>query len=163
TWRLTFLKRSDPEYDIESKPALRVNNFYSDTLYQPFLYGSMGMEQFAKVENIARCKSLSLDEFINKYAKPNLPVIITDVVTQWPAFRKWSMEYLVEKYGDIVFRAEAIDIKLKNYVRYAMNTMDESPLYLFDKNFGNSCEGILEDFSVPDYFTEDFFNVFCKD
>ncbi|CAG8460494.1 3654_t:CDS:2 [Acaulospora colombiana] len=159
TWRLTFLKRSDPEYNVNTGHALCMDNFYSDTLYQPFLYGSMRIEQFTSVENIDRCKNLSLDDFINRYAKTNLPVIITDVVTKWPAFGKWSMEYLVEKYGEILFRAEAIDIKLKNYARYSADTTEESPLYLFDKNFGNYCEGILEDFSVPDYFSEDFFRV----
>ncbi|CAG8456328.1 4864_t:CDS:2 [Ambispora leptoticha] len=104
-----------------------------------------------------------MDAFIAEYAKPNKPVIITDVVTKWPAYKKWTMDYLVEKWGDVVFRAEAIDIKLREYARYAANSnMDESPLYLFDKNFAEKCYGIENDYSVPEYFAEDFFKVLDK-
>ncbi|CAI2188621.1 6410_t:CDS:2 [Funneliformis geosporum] len=162
SWRKTFLKRSCSEYnlDIFLKPAIHLTDFYSDTLFQPFLCSSTGMNSYLGVENIDRRSNLELNEFIRKYAIPNKPVIITDVVTKWPAFEKWNMEYLVEKYGDVTFRAEAIDIKLRNYAKYCKNTMDESPLYLFDKEFSDKCDGIIDDFSLPEYFEEDFFNIF---
>ncbi|CAG8785458.1 24291_t:CDS:2 [Gigaspora margarita] len=161
TWKLTYLKRSDPKYDVDSfiKPAINVTHFYSDILFQPFLYSSTGMDQFLGIETIDRRSNLSIDEFNTNYAGKNRPVIITDVVTQWSAFQKWTMKYLLEKYGDINFRAEAIDIKLKNYAQYSVNTLDESPLYLFDKKFGEKCNGILEDFFIPEYFCQDFFNI----
>ncbi|GBC05241.1 hypothetical protein RclHR1_06120005 [Rhizophagus clarus] len=160
TWKLTFLKRSYKEYCLEqAKSTIHLTNFYSDTLFQPFLCSSTGMEAYLGVENIDRRSNLELSEFIKEYAIPNKPVIITDVVTKWPASRKWNMEYLVEKYGDVLFRAEAIDIKLNNYANYYKNTMDESPLYLFDKEFCKKCDGIDDDFSVPEYFEEDFFSV----
>ncbi|CAG8546309.1 6878_t:CDS:2 [Funneliformis caledonium] len=162
SWRVTFLKRSCSEYnlDIFLKPAIHLTDFYSDTLFQPFLCSSTGMDSYLGVENIDRRSNLELEEFIRKYAIPNKPVIITDVVTKWPAFEKWNMEYLVEKYGDVIFRAEAIDIKLRNYGDYCKDTMDESPLYLFDKEFCDKCDGIIDDFSIPEYFEEDFFNIF---
>ncbi|CAG8840230.1 24165_t:CDS:1, partial [Racocetra persica] len=165
TWKLTYLKRSDPKYDVDSfiKPAVNITHFYSDVLFQPFLYSSTEIDQFLGTETIDRRSNLNMEEFNSNYAAKNRPVIITDVVTQWPAFQKWSMKYLVEKYGDVPFRAEAIDIKLKNYVQYSMNTLDESPLYLFDKKFGEKCNGILEDFFVPEYFCQDFFNILGQD
>ncbi|CAJ0767392.1 1369_t:CDS:2, partial [Entrophospora sp. SA101] len=120
----------------------------NDVLFQPFLCSSIELDQqYLGNETIDRRSNLTMDEFINEYAIPNKPVIITDIVTNWPAFKKWSLEYLVENFGDVKFRAEAIDIKLKNYIQYAKNTMDESPLYLFDKNFGDTCNGLLQDFS----------------
>ncbi|CAG8554871.1 18934_t:CDS:2 [Dentiscutata erythropus] len=161
SWKLTYLKRSDPKYDVDSfiKPAINVTHFYSDILFQPFLNSSTGVDQFLGIETIDRRSNLSMEEFNTNYAAKNRPVIITDVVTQWPAFQKWTIKYLVEKYGDIHFRAEAINIKLKNYVQYSASTLDESPLYLFDKKFGEKCNGILEDFLVPEYFSQDFFNI----
>ncbi|CAG8591558.1 21785_t:CDS:2 [Cetraspora pellucida] len=165
TWKLTYLKRSDSKYDVYSfiKPAVNVTHFYSDVLFQPFLYSLTEVDRFLGTETINRRSNLSMEEFNSNYAAKNRPVIITDVVTQWPAFQKWSMKYLVEKYGNIQFRAEAIDIKLKNYAQYSANTLDESPLYLFDKKFGEKCDGILEDFFVPEYFSQDFFNILGHD
>ncbi|RIA98447.1 hypothetical protein C1645_685850 [Glomus cerebriforme] len=168
TWKITFLKRSCREYYLDPvlndrKSAIYLANFYSDTLFQPFLCSSTEIEAYLGVENIDRRSNLELSEFIREYAIPNKPVIITDVVTEWPAFKKWNMEYLVEKYGDVIFRAEAIDIKLRNYAKYCKSTMDESPIYLFDKEFCKKCEGIVNDFSVPEYFEEDFFSVFGED
>ncbi|CAJ0831953.1 8519_t:CDS:2 [Entrophospora sp. SA101] len=148
TWKHTFLKTSSlfkeniGKNKITSKPTtttVHLNNFFSDVLFQPFLCSSIELDQqYLGNETIDRRSNLTMDEFINEYAIPNKPVIITDIVTNWPAFKKWSLEYLVENFGDVKFRAEAIDIKLKNYIQYAKNTMDESPLYLFDKNFGDT-------------------------
>jgi hypothetical protein len=48
----------------------------------------------------------------------------------------WSTERLVAKYADVTFRAEAVDWPLSTYVDYMENSRDESPLYLFDRSFG---------------------------
>lgn len=53
----------------------------------------------------------------------------------WPAYKDWSIEYLLERYGETSFRAEAVDWPLKTYVEYMNNNTDESPLYLFDRSF----------------------------
>ena len=42
---------------------------------------------------------------------------------------------MLQKYGDVKFRAEAVDWPLKIYVDYMNNNQDESPLYLFDRSF----------------------------
>lgn len=36
---------------------------------------------------VPRRSGLTVNEFIEEYVKPNKPVILTDVVTQWPAVR----------------------------------------------------------------------------
>jgi hypothetical protein len=63
------------------------------------------------------------------------PVVITDVVTKWPAFGKWDMDYLVKKHPDVVFRAGPIDLTLDRYWKYASQTKEDAPLYLFDKQY----------------------------
>lgn len=60
--------------------------------------------KWCKVEHIDRRQNLSYEEFYENYAKKNIPVVITDVVTEWPAFQKWSREYLLEKFGKIKFK-----------------------------------------------------------
>ncbi len=46
-------------------------------------------EEWLQVENIPRCANLSAEDFRRRFELPNLPVILTDVVTKWPAFEKW--------------------------------------------------------------------------
>lgn len=163
TWRATFLKRSDPEYDtsmiLKNRDQMKLKGFYSDVLFQPFYCAAIGMEPYTAVENIDRRSGLSLKDFIQEYEQPGKPVIITDGAKHWPAMAKWSTEYFLKTWPDAVLRAESVDVEVKNYFKYAQGTKDESPLYLFDKKFGERCEGILEDMEVPVYFREDFFGM----
>ncbi|CAO3573910.1 unnamed protein product [Mortierella alpina] len=163
TWRATFLKRSDPNYDttmiLQNRDAMKMKNFYSDVLFQPFYCAAIGMEPYTAVENIDRRSGLSLEQFIEEYEKPGKPVIIADEAKHWPAMTKWSTDYFLKTWPDAVLRAESVDVTIQNYFKYAQGTKDESPLYLFDKNFGERCQGILEDMEVPKYFREDFFGM----
>jgi len=45
------------------------------------------------------------------------------------------------------------------YCRYADNTIEESPLYLFDKTFADKLAQLGADYTVPEYFSEDLFSV----
>ncbi|KAF9294069.1 hypothetical protein BGZ88_004515 [Linnemannia elongata] len=163
TWRATFLKRSDPEYDtsmiLKNRDQMKLKGFYSDVLFQSFYCAAIGMEPYTAVENIDRRSGLSLEDFIQEYEQPGKPVIITDGAKHWPAMTKWSTEYFLKTWPDAVLRAESVDVKVENYFKYAQGTKDESPLYLFDKKFGERCQGILEDMEVPVYFREDFFGM----
>jgi len=49
---------------------------------------------------IERVEAPSKEEFFGRWVKENRPVILTGVGNRWPAFSKWSPEYLVEKAGD---------------------------------------------------------------
>ncbi|KAF9201575.1 hypothetical protein BGZ49_008189 [Haplosporangium sp. Z 27] len=161
SWRATFLKRSDPTYDtsiiIQNRDQMKLKTFYSDVLFQPFYCAAIGMEPYVGIENIDKRSQLTLEQFIEEYERPGKPVIITDGARHWPAMKKWSTEYFLKKWPESILRAESVDMTLTNYFKYAEGTNDESPLYLFDKNFGERCEGILEDIEVPQYFREDFF------
>ncbi|KAK2153919.1 hypothetical protein LSH36_281g03066 [Paralvinella palmiformis] len=54
---------------------------------------------------ILQCKIINSDdigpeEFFHEYIKQSRPVIIKNAVVNWPAWHKWSQEYLWEKYGN---------------------------------------------------------------
>ncbi len=38
--------------------------------------------------------------FATRYVAANKPVIITDALSDWPAMRLWSSEYIAEQAGD---------------------------------------------------------------
>ncbi|KAF9436077.1 hypothetical protein BGZ76_004895 [Entomortierella beljakovae] len=163
SWRATFLKRSDPTYDtsliLQNRDQMKLRTFYSDTLFQPFYCAAIGMEPYVGIENIDRRSQLTLEQFIEEYERPGKPVIIADGAKHWPAMNKWSTEYFLKNWPEAVLRAESVDMTLTDYFKYSEGTRDESPLYLFDKKFGERCQGILEDIEVPPYYREDFFGM----
>ena len=49
--------------------------------------------------HVPRRANLSSQEFPELYYSQNKPVILTDVITKWPAYRKWDLDYLAHRYG----------------------------------------------------------------
>lgn len=55
--------------------------------------------QVYDVNVVPRISSLSAQEFHQFYYVRNWPVVIEDVVAEWPAMRKWDLKYLRERFG----------------------------------------------------------------
>ncbi|MGK4003910.1 cupin-like domain-containing protein [Sorangium sp. So ce1036] len=51
---------------------------------------------------IPRRSGVSAAELRDVFIAGNIPVILTDVVTRWPAFGRWTPAYLAEHFGDVV-------------------------------------------------------------
>jgi hypothetical protein len=49
---------------------------------------------------IERRHRLSRAEFLEDYYSPNRPVVITGMMDDWPAMRKWNLDYFTEQFGD---------------------------------------------------------------
>ncbi|KFF09300.1 cupin-like domain-containing protein [Chryseobacterium luteum] len=47
------------------------------------------------VDNITR------EEFLEKYLKPRRPVVMKNMARNWPAYQKWTMDYVKEVVGDV--------------------------------------------------------------
>lgn len=131
SWRATFLGR--PAADLLAIDC----NLCSDALYRPFFCSQLDLSPFVSripLRNcIPRLADLSQADFSSSWS--NRPFILTEPVRAWPVFSSWCQESLLDKYGDVEFRAEAVDWPLRLYVEYMNNTHDESPLYLFDRDF----------------------------
>ena len=41
------------------------------------------------------------EEFVEKYLKPRRPLVIRNMARRWPAFEKWSLDYMKSVVGDI--------------------------------------------------------------
>lgn len=109
---------------------------------------------------ILRLSNLSASEFTNDWT--NKPFILTAPVREWPAYREWSTEDLLRKYGQVEFRAEAVDWPLKTYVDYMNDNQDESPLYLFDHAFVEKMNLLVgeepkAEYWAPECFGKDLF------
>ncbi len=103
-------------------------------------------------------KNLTTAEFIERFEKQNIPVVITDGVADWPAFAKWSNEYITKSCGTAKMRATSaaapipVSFTAEEYFQYAAQTQEEAPLYLFERNFASIAPNIDSDYSVPKYF-----------
>jgi Cupin-like domain len=134
----------------------------SDVLYRPFLCANTPLHPYVsripKANEIRRFDNLSCTDFDARWV--DKPFILTKPVTEWPVFKSWSTKYLLEKYGDVLFRAEAVDWPLSKYIDYMEHNTDESPLYLFDRSFAEKMDivaGEEGDYWAPTCFGEDLF------
>jgi len=52
------------------------------------------------LQNIPRIKTITKKDFFNNYFKPQKPVVIENFIEDWPAYSKWSLDYMAEVAGD---------------------------------------------------------------
>ncbi|MCB0372631.1 MAG: cupin-like domain-containing protein [Muricauda sp.] len=52
------------------------------------------------LEQIPREKTLNKKDFIQKYFKPQKPVVIERFIEDWPAYSKWNLDYIKDVAGD---------------------------------------------------------------
>lgn len=49
---------------------------------------------------IPRVKTLSRDAFLRDYFKPQKPVVIENFIEDWPAYKKWNLDYIKQVAGE---------------------------------------------------------------
>ena len=117
--------------------------------------------------SVERCSRLSVQEFHERFEQPNIPVVITDVATEWPLFKilRGRFANLSDKKEELVragcpltapLRCEYTNMDLDDYVHYATEQNDERPIYMFDAEFGNVLD-VERLYTVPEYFARDDF------
>jgi Cupin-like domain len=121
------------------------------------------------MDTIDRIEAPTIEFFIENYLKPNKPVIMTGVTDKWPAFSKWTPEYLAELSGDRPLNitrmingdyvnSENCDMKLGDYIKELDKMTDDGDkLYLGELPMAQYLPELLEDVNPPAYFdkTED--------
>jgi hypothetical protein len=88
-WKQTFLRATLGAAAPRHRPQ-RVAGVYSDLLFQPWLCASLRLKpRWLARDNIDRRAGLSVEDFVREYEGPNRPVVITDVVPTWDAFKRF--------------------------------------------------------------------------
>lgn len=58
------------------------------------------MKEPMRLVEIPREKKLSKADFLEKYYRPQKPVVIEELIEDWPAYQKWTLDYIKEVAGE---------------------------------------------------------------
>ncbi|BEV05216.1 MULTISPECIES: cupin-like domain-containing protein [Chryseobacterium] len=104
---------------------------------------------------------ITQEEFIEKYLKPRKPVVIKNMARKWPAYQKWTMEYMKEVVGDVEvplydsskadpaapINASAAKMKFGDYIDLIQKEPTDLRIFLFDPI--KFAPKLLEDYISP--------------
>lgn len=115
------------------------------------------------VRTVDRIANVSRQEFVEKYLKPQLPVVLTDVATSWPAMNRWNLKYLEEKYANHNVLVEYYptgerygaytyrDMTVGEYIRRVTGEPDQrKSYYLADTRLDTTLPESVGDIGIPD-------------
>ena len=106
-------------------------------------------------------EDISQEEFRKKYLIPRKPVVIRNMAKNWPAYQKWTMEYMKETVGDVEvplydsskadpsapINASAAKMKFGDYIDLIQREPTDLRIFLFDPI--KSAPKLLEDYLSP--------------
>jgi hypothetical protein len=115
------------------------------------------------LEQIPREKTLTKQEFIHKYFKPQKPVVIERFIEDWPAYSKWDLDYMKEIAGDKEvplyddrpvkhdegFNEPHAKMKMADYVELLKSGPTKYRIFLW--NILKEVPELQKDFSYPDF------------
>jgi len=100
------------------------NGTGDDLKYQKLAWMFATLQKCAAVSKtstiVERRDKLSRDEFFEEYYARNRPVVITGQMEKWPAVKRWTLDFLKEKYGKVSVEIQG---KRTNDPNYEMNSI----------------------------------------
>ncbi|NHF60551.1 cupin-like domain-containing protein [Flavobacteriaceae bacterium TP-CH-4] len=119
------------------------------------------MGQF-KISPVTRVAHISKKDFVENFYKPQIPVLITGLTKDWPAYEKWKLDYIQERAGGQIVPlynnepakdkqsvyAPAEEMKLYDYIEILKT--QPTDLRIFFYNILKEMPELLKDFEYPD-------------
>lgn len=115
------------------------------------------------LSQIDRVKTITKEDFINKYFKTQKPVVIENFVEDWPAYTKWNLEYIKQVAGDKTvplyddrpvdykegFNEPHAKMKMTEYVDLLKSKPTKYRVFLW--NILKEVPELQKDFNYPDF------------
>ena len=115
------------------------------------------------LSQIDRVATITKEEFLQNYFKPQKPVVIERFIEDWPAYKKWNLDYMKEVAGDKVvplyddrpvdykdgFNEPHAKMKMSEYVDLLKRQPTKFRIFLW--NILNEVPILQKDFSYPDF------------
>jgi len=114
------------------------------------------------LQQIDRVKSISKTDFIQNYVKPQIPLVIENMVDDWPAVSKWNFDYIKENVGHKVvplyddrpvdykdgFNEAHAKMKMSEYIDLLQKEPTRYRIFLY--NVLKEVPELQNDFDYPD-------------
>lgn len=113
------------------------------------------------LQQIPRVPSITKDDFVKNYLKPQRPVVIEKLTEDWPAYEKWNLAYIKKLAGDKTvplyddrpvkhdegFNQAHAEMKMSEYI----DLLNEKPtnLRIFLYNILQEVPALQSDFKFP--------------
>ncbi len=125
-----------------------------------------------KLSPIDVVDEISREEFLNNYLKPRKALVIRNYARNWPAFKKWTFEYLQEVVGDKtvpIYNSSKADpskplntatteMKFADYIDLIRREPTDLRIFFFDPI--KHASKLLEDYVAPKELTGGFLDKF---
>eukprot|EP00045_Choanoeca_perplexa_P011192 m.117306 g.117306 ORF g.117306 m.117306 type:complete len:481 (-) comp15544_c0_seq1:16-1458(-) len=151
SWKTTYLHHVAQTKPSSTQPPLRFDSVFSDYLFEPWVAHSLDLDpSWLQAESVTRCPAeIDVESFLTTYDRTSTPAVLINYTRQWPAYERWTRDYLISQYPDAKLNAGAATLTFAQYFAYASQQQDERPLYVFDKLFVAKCPPMEHDYSSP--------------
>lgn len=116
-----------------------------------------------KLTEIPRVETITKEDFLTHYFKPQKPVVIERFIEDWPAFEKWNLDYIKGIAGDKVvplyddrpvqhkdgFNEPHAKMQLSEYIDLLKAKPTKYRIFLW--NILKEVPELQKDFSYPDF------------
>ncbi len=116
-----------------------------------------------KLDEIPRVGTITKEDFIQHYFKPQKPVVLERAVVDWPAFDKWNLDYMCKVAGEKTvplyddrpvnhedgFNEPHAEMKMADYVQLLKSEPTRYRIFLW--NILKEVPELQQDFDFPDF------------
>lgn len=116
-----------------------------------------------QLQDIPRVKKLTKEAFLKHYFKPQKPVVIEHFIEDWPAYRKWNLDYMKTVAGEIIvplyddrpvdykdgFNEPHAKMKMSDYIDLLKKEPTKYRIFLW--NILKEIPQLQNDFTYPDF------------
>lgn len=116
-----------------------------------------------QLQQIDRVKTITKEDFLKHYFKPQKPVVIERFIEDWPAFTKWNLDYMADVAGDKIvplydnrpvshkdgFNQPHAKMKMREYVELLKKEPTKYRIFLW--NILKEVPQLQKDFTFPDF------------
>lgn len=115
------------------------------------------------LQDIPRVKTICKKEFLNEFFRPQKPVVIEKFIDDWPAYSKWSLDYIKSIAGSLHvplyddrpvhfkdgFNEPHAQMKMADYIDLLKSEPTKYRIFLW--NILKEVPQLQEDFKYPDF------------
>ena len=115
-----------------------------------------------ELEQIPRVESITRSEFLRDYVQPQKPLVIEKLIDDWPAYKKWDLDYINQIAGnrnvplydgrpissEYKFNEAHAEMKMSEYIDLLKSGPTNYRIFLY--NLMKEVPQFQEDFKFPD-------------